>query len=210
MGEKAMISTTTKSSIHSSGVGSQSFAKMYTSETGTRLIAYAIDLALANAFLLPVLIKFGVFRYAHDEVKIPYSILFECFSLSFLYQVCFLFFLQATPGKFLMGLRVVNAHDEYLRLSIAQCFLRVFADQLRWFFGLAPRTLALLRYDRTHLSDWVAETRVVQFHPRSSVPHRRLIFGAVAFIVMATLSWMRAYHFIHNVSFFPNFLVFHP
>jgi uncharacterized RDD family membrane protein YckC len=106
--------------------------------------------------------------------------------LRLFYKWMFLFFLGATFGKWLFGLRVVPALHPSASLGLMQSLLRVLTDDLSFFFGQALRALALVRLDRTHVSDWVAETRVVQFSKPGRSLRRHWI---LALLVMVFSFW---------------------
>jgi hypothetical protein len=82
-----------------------------------------------------------------------------------------------------------------------QSFLRVLADGLSLFFGLAPRALALLRLDRTHVSDWVAETRVVQLAPQTMLMRRHWAVALIVVWISFFSQFSRVYQSLQSVDF---------
>ena len=53
------------------------------------------------------------------------------------------------------------------------------------FFGLGLKVLAFLRFDRTHISDWLAETQVVQVDMLRPLPKRRPILALSLFFLLS-------------------------
>lgn len=164
--------------------------EFYTASTWKRLFAYWIDSIIAGFFFAPMWIPFikGVI-YQDEVIFLSWSLILACVVFRISWDVACLYFLSATPGKLLLGLKVISLENATGRLSLLQCFLRVLADQLSFFFGLAPRALAFLRLDRRHVSDWLAETKVVQKIPREKAPERRVVL-AVVLVVFALFGRM--------------------
>jgi uncharacterized RDD family membrane protein YckC len=100
-----------------------------------------------------------------------------------LYEFVFLTLMQATPGKWFLGLKVVPFADPMGRLDWQQCVLRPLMGRLSFFFSWAIYALAFFRYDRTHAVDWVAETRVIQFTPRLTRAKLRPVLGSLLIIL---------------------------
>lgn len=174
--------------------------KVYTPDSWKRILAYGFDSFFSGLFYLPFLIQVRFFLQSEAIYEIHPFWLISCFSLNFISHWLFLYFLGGTPGKLLFSLRVVNAHDPARSLGLMQALLRVLTDQLKLFFGGAFRVLSWLRHDRTHLSDWVAETRVIQFSPRKDIPQRRIIFSTISFLILIQIGWLRAYKTIQKVE----------
>jgi uncharacterized RDD family membrane protein YckC len=130
-------------------------------KTRVRIFAFWIDQSLSSVFYAPIFIIGLRAWFEHEEIFIPWKWLLLGGSLRFLYRWSFLYLLGATPGKMLFGLRVLS-YPEKNPLGFGQSLVRVFVDQFSVLLGLGPRALAFLRFDRRHLSDWVAETWVLQ------------------------------------------------
>lgn len=125
----------------------------------------------------------------------------------FVSKVCFYYFVGATPGKMLMGLRLVSRYQGYAmnpttaemdsgspELTLVQVLLRVLADSLSIFVGDSLKALIFFRLDRTHVSDWIAETRVVQTIPRNHPPRRRWIIGSLLFVILLKNGILKSYY----------------
>lgn len=142
-----------------------------------RIMAFYVDECLRAIFFAPLL---GLTWLGAS----PRLLLLAVFVyLSF--RVACLALVGASPGKLLLGLRVVGREGRELEFS--QACLRVLADELSLFFAFAPRALAWLRWDRTHLSDWIAETRVISVKPHTEVPRVRPVLGSI--LVLLGLYW---------------------
>ncbi|WP_413584261.1 RDD family protein [Bdellovibrio sp. HCB274] len=158
---------------------------IYVASTWKRLFAQLID----QVFLLACYLPFGVLFYrvwfTDGEVEISLFQLIMLFLVPALYETVSLMLISATPGKWLLGLKVVPADDPSKELLYTQCVLRPLTSRLTFFFSWAIYALAFFRYDRTHLSDWVAETRVVQFSPRPNRPTIRRVVGTLLILSYA-------------------------
>lgn len=155
---------------------------MYTARTGRRLLAFWIDSFFLGLCFVPIWIQL-VGAYIRDqEMSVSWNWIVMGYLLRLLYKWMFLYFLGATVGKWLLGLRVVPRAHPADGLGLFQIFLRVLTDDLAFFFGQSLRALALLRLDRTHVSDWVAETRVVQFSkPQNSIKRHWILALVIIF-----------------------------
>lgn len=153
----------------------------YVAGTERRILAFLVDEVLRQLAYLPAWVHLirssGYWSFA----DISWFWLGICYLFHFSARVVFLRFIQATPGKFLFGLRLVGRESDDLNWT--QAFVRTAADDLAAVAGLATRCLALLRFDRTHLSDWVAGTRLIQNKHRIAFPHRRWILAIFLFVV---------------------------
>lgn len=159
---------------------------VFVPSTWRRLAAYGIDQLLRTVFYLPFAKIFFLLVFTEDEVHIT---LWEGLALLLvptMYEMIFLILMQATPGKWLMGLKVVPFSQPHQHLHWQQCVLRPLVNRLSFFFSWAIFVLAFFRYDRTHLADWVAETRVVQGTPRLTRASWRPILGSILFVIYFT------------------------
>ena len=185
-----------------------------TAGTGRRIVAFCIDRMIAAIFMIPLWIQLfsSYFTSGRFEVE-PRWILLSGVMI-FFYRWLFLFFLGGTVGKLLMGLQVISVHNsrpafsEKPSLGLFQSFLRVLTDGLSIFFGQSLRALAFLRYDRTHVSDWVAETRVVQFVPRKSPVKRRVWLALFVILFSFWNTFQEIYLTVHYVHYDSGKLIF--
>jgi hypothetical protein len=133
---------------------------------------------IAVVFFLPILIQ-GVSAFFHQgEVTIAWNWIFPCAAMVFLYRWLFVYFMGGTIGKLILGLRVVNFPDQR-PVTLMQALIRALTDSLSLFFSQGLRALALLRFDRRHVSDWVAETWVRQRFEPEGVPRPRPVVAVL-------------------------------
>ncbi len=149
--------------------------------TWRRLFARWADSALSLVFFFPLGLDFVMELVNSGRIQVDVRVLILCALSAFFYEVLFVWFFGATVGKWIFGLRVVNSRNFHLKPNFIQSFLRHFANQLSLFWSMSGVVLAFIRYDRRHLSDWIAETRVVQLGPRSSPPKIRWIVTPILF-----------------------------
>lgn len=80
--------------------------------------------------------------------------------VAMVYTVYFQRLHEGTPGKRLLGLRVVRADGS--RLSVARSFGRYWAEQLTGFTFLAGYVMAAFDDQKRALHDYISDTRVVR------------------------------------------------
>lgn len=158
---------------------------VYIPSTWRRLAAKGIDSLLRSVFYLPFVKSFFLLVFTDEEVTVSLGRLFIMFIVPAIYEFVFLILMQATPGKWMMGLKVVPFGNASEHLDWRQCVLRPLVERMSFFFSFAVYALAFFRYDRTHLADWIAETRVVQLSPRHSKTKIRWVLGSI--IVLANV-----------------------
>ena len=183
---------------------------MTSARTWKRSLAYFFDSLILNSCYWPLLLHIWKPMLEGHSVRIPINLLLLVGLLVVFYKWMFLFFLGATPGKLIMGIRVVNRWNPDQSLGLMQSFLRVFADGLSLFFGLAPRALALIRFDRTHISDWIAETQVVQNLPHSGVRRRWVLLAILIIYTSGPAHFMKAYRLFENSEISSGEIVIDP
>lgn len=151
----------------------------YVPSTVRRLVAWGIDQVVRLPFYLPFAKSFFLLAFTEEDVHISLVHLFLIFMVPAIYEFVFLVIMQATPGKWVMGLKVVPFSNPDEKLEWQQCVLRPLTERLSFFLSWAVYALAFFRYDRTHLADWVAETRVVQGTPRMTRARVRWFLGTL-------------------------------
>lgn len=176
-----------------------------------RAIAYFLDGIVASLCGFTVWLEAGLFQKVSGVFGYSLWAMGAMFLVYFFYHWLFLYFLAATPGKMVMGIRVIGRHrngegDE--GLGLFQSFLRVFADQLSIFMGHGLRALALLRLDRTHVSDWVAETQVVQKAQRRAPVKRHLFWALVLCVWFSCFGFMKIYRQFQQISWMGDRIFF--
>lgn len=166
--------------------------------TEKRIIAFGIDRAIEATLYLPVWIQLGISSLTEGEYSISLRMIAACALLHLMYDCFFLYFLGGTVGKLAMGLRVVPRREPHNALTLFQCVLRPLCDRLSLFVGQSLRALAFLRFDRTHVSDWVAETWVVQSVPRRRKPVRRFVLALVIIFISLSSSFLQFYRLVQS------------
>ncbi len=174
---------------------------METAQTWRRVLAFWMDSIVAALCFLPVWIQIFSSYLELGVLSVSLSWVLIGLLLQLFYKWLFLYFLGGTLGKLMMGLRVVPKDQLEGSLGLFQSFLRVLTDSLSFFFGQALRSLALIRFDRTHVSDWVAETRVVQYAPRKRPPTRHWILVLIVFIFSFLSQFQTAYQLVQRSTF---------
>ena len=172
-----------------------------------RIAAYAIDSSLIWLSLLPLWLQLGATYFTTGEPTLTWNWLLAGLLLVLFYQWMFLYFLGATIGKWIMGLRVVSIHHNQ-DLGLFQSLLRVLTNALSIFFGESLRALAFFRLDRRHLGDWVAETWVVQSQPLGHFPKRHWFLGLALVLMGFTSSFRDIYSLIQNVELVGDQIIF--
>lgn len=165
-----------------------------------RIQASVIDQVLRFLFLAPFAgaLNWRLFFFGEGDLLESWVKLFLAWGMYCLFQGLALYWTGATPGKALRGLRLVSREQSSrqggggvgnasLSLQSTQILVRLLVDELSFFFAFAPRALALFRFDRTHLSDWAAETRVICLESQGWVPRPRSSLALL--LVVLGLYW---------------------
>lgn len=181
---------------------------METANTFRRVLAFLIDSFISGLCFLPVWIQLLGAYFTTGVLKVSVPWLLVGLLLQLFYNWMFLYFLGGTVGKLIFGLRVVPSADPSRDLGLFQSFLRVVTDALSLFFGQALRALALVRLDRTHVSDWVAETRVMQFKHRRSPPIRHWILAGLIVVFSFLNQFERIYLTVQNAHWERGEIIF--
>ncbi len=174
---------------------------MNTASTWRRIFAYGIDSTILAFCLLPFWIQVWVSTMLDESITIDWQWLAGALLLQLFYKWSFLYLLGGTMGKLIMGLRVVPSDQSETELGLFQSFLRVATDGLSFFFGVAPRALLLLRLDRTHISDWVAETRVVQLAPQTQLMRRHWMLALFVIWIAFFSQFQNIYRTFQDLEF---------
>lgn len=174
---------------------------VFVPSTLRRWLAVWIDRGVLGVLFLPVWIQLIVNFFRFHTWMVSWKWLGLCFIMQFLYRYLFLYYFGGTLGKLLLGLRVVSSENPDVALTKFQCFLRVFMEHFSLFFGNALYSTAFFRFDRTHLVDWVCETRVVQRRLRIWPARKHWILGLFLVIYISLSSWMQIYQGINHLDF---------
>ena len=175
-------------------------SQIYVPDTMKRLWARLIDQLLSLIFYIPVVKAFFLLVFTEQEVQISVMTLIVMAFIPAIYEGVWLWILQQTPGKWFLGLKVVDAYNPEKELAWQQCLMRALVGRLDLFFSLAIYALAFFRYDRTHLADWLVETRVVQMAPRVHKAKMRWLVGSIFVVFYGWQGIEQATLFLKNAK----------
>lgn len=173
---------------------------MAPAHTLRRFAAFALDSFVISFCYVPVWLQLWASYMEEGVPSVEIGWVGASLLLQLFYKWLFLYFMQGTPGKLLMGLRVISRSNPEAGLGLFQSFLRVLTDSLSLFFGQSLRALALIRLDRTHVSDWVAETQVVQLKPRNYPPRRHWVVAILVVVVSFLSQFRQIYSLVQNTQ----------
>lgn len=131
-----------------------------------RFWARGVDGLLILLLCLPVWGLFFDQSLADGEFLLPWAALFYLVGVHVLYEALSYWVFGQTFGKWVFSLAVVDDRDPAQEISLSRCLLRALVGRMTFYFSWAPQCFAFFRYDRTHLADWVAQTRVVGLRSR--------------------------------------------
>ncbi len=173
---------------------------IYVPDTKKRLFARLTDQLITMIFYIPIANAVRLLVFTEQEVEISIYLLALMGLIPAIYEGMWLWLMQQTPGKWFWGLRVVSCDDPDRPLDWQQCVMRALVGRLDLFLSLAVYATAFFRYDRTHLADWLAETRVVQEGPRSKVAGCRWVVGSFLVLVYSIQGLEQAAQFLKNAT----------
>ncbi len=147
-----------------------------------RMLAYYLD----GLVLLIVMLPAGMHLLRNvvsgrDAVVSWFWMGFTVFAWA-LYQALFLRFYGATAGKSAMDLRVVSLNPSSPQLTWTQVCVRALGTIVAGMFGYLFYAVALLRKDRRHVVDLIAQTQVIQDGLKSRHKPRRFVIGVLAIL----------------------------
>jgi uncharacterized RDD family membrane protein YckC len=172
-----------------------------TAATEKRILAFGVDRIVEAILYLPIWVQLAASYLSDGVYSVSLRVVLACLLMHLLYDWMFLYFLGGTVGKLLFGLRVVPRREPFQTLTLMQSLLRPLTDRLSIFFGQALRALAFIRFDRTHVSDWVAETWVVQTVPRRRRPLRRYVLAVLIVLFSLSSSFLQFYRLVQSAHF---------
>jgi uncharacterized RDD family membrane protein YckC len=174
--------------------------EVYAPSTVKRLLAFGVDQFLILLLYIPFIKIFTQALLDDGEIYFSLWSLLYLFLAPAFYEFVFLFLWQKTPGKWLFNLKVVSAANGLGQLGFSDSFLRALAGRLSFFFSSAIYAVAFFRYDRTHVKDWLAETRVVQSSARRKPPQVRWILGSFLFLSYLHEGILSSSQIIENID----------
>ncbi|MCX7978653.1 MAG: RDD family protein [Bdellovibrionaceae bacterium] len=158
--------------------------------TGRRFIAKLLDTAIIEMIRLPVTLPL-LFSFLNTGGIVLHI---NQFIFWFLVPICYEFLgvwlMRATPGKWIMGFKVMQKGRTSVDWSSS--LLRATVNRFSLFFAGANYVLALTNRQRTHIADWIARTYLMEEGGRLRPSSPR--WGAVFFLgpVLATLGLLVA------------------
>lgn len=184
----------------------------YFPSTWKRLLARFIDSGVIFVLQLPVIYLFFIDFLRTEEVKIHWAHVVYFFAVRVCYETFSIAFFSATIGKKQMGLTVINRNSLVggKQVHLDQAFLRSLVSQLSLIFGWSLFVTAFLKYNRTHIADWVADTQVLSRTQQSVRPKIRwvLAFGFIFIFLSSSvkstvvtlnhLEWKNPYFYIQK------------
>lgn len=140
--------------------------------------------------------------WGHEYSTISIVELAGFMTLSLLTQVLYFFlfylFVSATPGKIFFRLELRWLGNEADRIVL--CLVRAICECFDLLLGPSLRVSALLRLDRRHLYDWLAQSIVVPTeNSEVRIMSRRLILAALLFVFLLAESWVSTVQFFSQV-----------
>lgn len=155
---------------------------VYTAGSLRRLFAFGVDAFIVTLFTsLTTVFEWPAYLLGGQQLLTWLQFL-SIVGIALLYHTGFLMALSATPGKALVGLRVVDA-STLRSVSGLQALTRGLGEFLCFFFSWLPVSFALFSSERRTLVDWLAGTRVVQHDPRWSPVQVRPVLGLLAVLL---------------------------
>ncbi|HRO67679.1 MAG TPA: RDD family protein [Pseudobdellovibrionaceae bacterium] len=178
--------------------------------TALRVWAKAVDDLMITVLLVPAF-GFSAFSlFSGEPIWISWPFLAYLLVVPLLYEGLALWIFGTTFGKWLFFLRVVPARDPARPLEAGQAFTRALTGKFSFFFSYALQSMAIFRYDRTHVADWLGGTRVITDRPRPRQVTIHWMVGSLAFVVMFLTGMAAASLFLQGISFESTGLVFFP
>lgn len=165
-----------------------------------RLLAYVVDSCVRGLLWSPVWFSFFMQAWQRSEVFVSWFLILGCAFLSYAYDVLGLFFFQRSLGKLMFGMKLVSVSFPDRGLTLSQALLRPLVDRFDVFFGLSLRAFSFLRLDRTHPSDWLAETKVVSFFGEAHKARRPVLF-LMCLIWFGFAEFAENYHLVQSARF---------
>lgn len=166
-----------------------------------RVWAKAVDDLMITVLLIPAFGFSAFYLFSGEPIWISWPFVIYLLLVPLLYEGLSLWYFGTTFGKWLFFLKVVDARNPGVSLRPGQTFTRALAGRLTLFFSYAVQALALFRYDRTHLADWLGQTRVITTRQRPRQVTIHWIVGSIAFTLCLFSGLAVASAFMKQVSF---------
>lgn len=165
--------------------------------TWKRWLARGLDQVFIWMVLAPLLMSLPHTEDGWIQLTIPWALALFLFPV--FYEAGSNYFFYTSPGKWIFNLRILPASAEGARHWAIHVLIRALICYFGNFFW-AIFAVAFFRYDRRHLADWMAETRVVGLQP-TILPSVRPVLGSIAVILGLIQGWVSALEQIHSVQY---------
>jgi uncharacterized RDD family membrane protein YckC len=153
---------------------------MHVASTWKRIWARLIDQVLLGFIIVPLI---WFFPAADGWMYMPVTSFLGISVIPLVYESAFYYLMNATPGKWIFGLKVVPVNDG--KHWGGRVLLRASSLYFTLFFSWALYLTALYRLDRRHVFDLLAETKVVsQDHAAKMKLHP--IFASILIVIGVT------------------------
>lgn len=165
--------------------------------TWKRLMARGLDQIFISMVLFPVLLMRPETEDGWIQLTIPWALFVFLYPL--VYEALCLCFFQTTPGKWIFNLKVIPASAIAKKHWGLHALIRALVCYVGFFIWAFFAT-ALWRYDRRHLADLIAETRVVGIVPTKMHKVRPLI-GLIVVMLGLVQGWISTVEQIQSIDY---------
>lgn len=157
---------------------------MYTASTRKRIVAYFLDQCINYILYTPLVIKVFIYwlKNSHD-IMVPWSWLILTVLGQTLYQIICYYFIEALPGQWVMGLKIVSVYHPEMGLNFFQCLIHSLGDKLKWLLGHAIYFTGFANRERRHFINLLAETKVVQKESRDGLVKPRMFLALILSLI---------------------------
>lgn len=175
-----------------------------------RIWAKVIDNLIVAVFLFPAFGWLAFSLFGSESLWISWPFVIYLVLVPLLYEALSLWIFGTSFGKWVFFLKVVQSRDSRRSLTLGQAMVRALAGRLSLFFSHAVQALALFKYNRTHLADWLSGSRVVTTRPRPKQARLHWIVGSIAVAVFAWSGLMFAILMLQHLDFTSAGLYYSP
>lgn len=169
--------------------------------TANRLWARMIDAVVIWIFLVPAFgWSYGFFFIPGEVVSIPWALFIYLAVVPIAYEALSIWIFGQTAGKWVFSLHVVSASDDRRPVTGWESLLRAVAGRFTLIFSQAVYAFMFFRYDRTHLADWIAGSRVITSRARPDRSRVRPFLAGLSILLFGVVGWAMASAFAQNLD----------